>query len=96
MNKVLTVIALIGWWAVGATASAAEQTVTLDVDKMFCALCPVTVTKALENAEGVSAVQVDFTTKQAVVTLEATMTNWEHVASASTNAGYPATLTDES
>jgi len=96
MNRVLTVVALLGLWAVGTTASAAEQTVTLAVDKMYCALCPVTVTKAMEGVEGVSAVQVDFATKQAVVTFEDTTTNWEQIASASTNAGYPATLTDES
>ena len=90
MKSILTlVVLLIG---LSGTAFAAEQTVTLDVDKMYCALCPVTVTKAMEGVEGVSEVEVDFGTKTAVVTFEDTTTNWEQVASASTNAGYPATL----
>lgn len=71
-------------------AFAAEQTVTLAVDKMFCALCPVTVSKAMQSVAGVSDVAVDFKAKLAVATYDDAVTNWQEIALASTNAGYPA------
>lgn len=82
--------------AAGSTAFAAEQTVTLAVDNMYCALCPVTVRKAIEAVDGVAAVKVDFDRKEAVVTFEDTRTSWQVAAAASTNAGYPAHLKDPS
>ena len=36
------------------SALAEQQTVTLAVEKMTCALCPFTVSKAIENVEGVT------------------------------------------
>ena len=36
---------------------------------MDCAVCPITVRKALEKVPGVESVQVDFKTKRAVVAL---------------------------
>ncbi len=90
MKSILTtIILLIG---LSGTAFAEEQTVSLTVEKMFCALCPITVTKAMEQVEGVSAVEVDFETKLAVVTFDDATTGWQQVALASTNAGYPSTL----
>ncbi len=90
MRSILTtIILLIG---LSGTAFAEEQTVTLAVEKMFCALCPITVSKAMEQVEGVSAVEVDFETKLAVVTFDDATTGWQQVALASTNAGYPSTL----
>ncbi len=90
MKSILTtIILLIG---LSGTAFAEEQTVSLTVEKMFCALCPITVSKAMEQVEGVSAVEVDFETKLAVVTFDDATTAWQQVALASTNAGYPSTL----
>ena len=93
MRKVLSVFGLlVGVFAVGSAAWAAEQTVTLAVEKMYCALCPVTVTRAIERVEGVSAVKVDFDRKEAVVTYEDAVTSLDAIAAASTDAGYPARL----
>ena len=90
MRSVLTIfILLIG---LSSTAFAEHQTLILTFEKMFCALCPITVTKAMEQVEGVSAVEVDFETKLAVVTFDDVTTAWQQVALASTNAGYPSTL----
>ena len=90
MKSILTtIILLIG---LSGTAFAEEQTVSLTIEKMYCALCPITVTKAMEQVEGVSAVEVDFETKLAVVTFDDATTAWQQVALASTNAGYPSTL----
>lgn len=32
---------------------AEEQTVKFSIEKMYCALCPITVTKAMERVRGV-------------------------------------------
>ena len=73
------------------TALAEQQTVTLAVEKMTCALCPLTVSKAIENVEGVTSVDVDYASKTAEVTFDDAITDVNTVAAASTNAGYPAT-----
>ena len=78
-----------------SSAFAGDQTVTLDVEKMHCALCPITVQKAIEKVEGVANVEVDYETKTAVVTFDDKATSWRALAAASTNAGYPATLRSE-
>ncbi len=90
MRSILTTIILL--IVLSGAAFAKEQTVTLAVEKMFCALCPITVSKAMEQVEGVSAVEVDFETKLAVVTFDDATTGWQQVALASTNAGYPSRL----
>ena len=90
MRSVLTIfILLIG---LSSTAFAEQQTVSLTIEKMYCALCPITVSKSMEQVEGVSQVEVSFETKLAVVTFDDAITEWEQVALASTNAGYPASL----
>jgi mercuric ion binding protein len=38
--------------------AAGSRTVTLDVTKMDCAVCPITVRKALEKVPGVETAQV--------------------------------------
>ena len=43
------------------------QTVTLDVQNMTCAVCPITVKKALERVPGVTDARVDFDKKTASV-----------------------------
>lgn len=90
MKSILTAIALL--IGLSGAALAEEQTVSLTVEKMYCALCPITISKAIEQVEGVSQVEVSFETKLAVVTFDDAITEWEQVALASTNAGYPATL----
>ena len=90
MKSILTAIALL--IGLSGTAFAEEQTVTLTIEKMYCALCPITVSKAMEQVEGVSQVEVSFETKLAVVTFDDATTGWQQVALASTNAGYPSSL----
>lgn len=69
---------------------AGERTVALRVDNMTCALCPLTVSKAIKAVDGVTKVTVDYNTKRAVVGYDDTATSWEAIADASANAGYPA------
>ena len=44
----LVPILMAGLLASAGTAAAGSRTVTLDVTKMDCAVCPITVLKALE------------------------------------------------
>lgn len=71
-------------------AGAEEQTVTFVVDKMTCAMCPITVRKAMKRVKGVTAVSVDFDAKTATVVFDPAIATPEQIAKASENAGYPA------
>ena len=75
-----------------AQVVAAEQTVTFTVDNMTCALCPVTVKRAMEGVEGVHAVEINFDARTATVVFDTAATSADAIASASANAGYPARI----
>jgi mercuric ion binding protein len=66
------------------------QTAILAVENMTCALCPVTVKKAMEQVKGVHSVRIDFAAKTATVVFDPAVTSVEAIAAASANAGYPA------
>lgn len=93
MKRILLAMILMGGFGTVLPASAAEQTVSMSIEKMTCALCPVTVRKAMERVDGVQAVDVDFDTKIVIVTFDDTKTTAADVAHASTDVGYPATPT---
>jgi mercuric ion binding protein len=76
-----------------APASAADnRTVTLAVENMTCAACPITVRKALEKVPGVAKVKVDFDTRTATVTFDPAKAKVEDLTWATTEAGYPSKL----
>ncbi len=77
------------------TAENAEQTRTFAIENMTCALCPVTVKKAMSNVSGVKSVNVNFDAKTATVEFDPAVTNVDEIAQSSTNAGYPATLSGD-
>ncbi len=91
MKKLFLAVVLAGGLGTVFSALAADQTVTMDIEKMTCALCPITVSKAMERVDGVQEVDVDFDTKQAVVTYDDSNTTATEVAQASTEVCYPAT-----
>lgn len=62
------------------------------VDKMTCALCPVTVKAAMSAVEGVQSVEIDFDARTAHVVFDPNLTDTAAIASASEQAGYPAAL----
>ncbi len=75
-------------------AQNTSQSVTLDVQNMTCAMCPITIRKALQGVDGVNEAQVDFASKTAAVTFDPQKTNIAALIKATTNAGYPATAKD--
>jgi mercuric ion binding protein len=89
MRRFLSVVLV----ALPVFASAATpQTVTLAVQKMTCALCPVTIKKSLERVTGVSAVAIDFDKKTATVTYDPEKTTPDVLVEATADAGYPSTI----
>lgn len=92
MKKILLAFALV---IISLPALAKPQTVTLDLPTMNCAMCPVTVKKALNKVEGVTFVEVRYKKKRAVVTFEDTRTSATALVEATTNAGYPSTIVSE-
>jgi len=73
-------------------AQKTSQSVTLDVQNMTCAMCPITVKKALKNVKGVQSAEVDFGHKTAKVTFNPQKTDIEALIQATTNVGYPSTI----
>jgi mercuric ion binding protein len=74
----------------GSALAADPRTVTLGVEHMTCAACPITVRKALSQVAGVSASTVDMKAHTATITLDPTRTTPEALAMAVSNAGFPA------
>ena len=70
---------------------AAEMTVTLAVENMTCATCPIVVRTATKGVVGVKDVKVDFAQKVAIVVFDDAHTSVAELAEASRNAGFPAT-----
>jgi mercuric ion binding protein len=72
-----------------ASAFAAEKTVTLAVERMTCAACPITVKASLQAVPGVANVVVSAEDKTAVVTYDDAKVGVDALVKATTNAGYP-------
>ncbi len=69
-----------------------QQTVTLSIENMTCAMCTVTIKKALQKVEGVQEVAVDYDSKTATVTFDSKKTDSAALIKATTDAGYPGSL----
>ena len=78
--------------AVRSALAASPQTITLAVKNMTCAVCPITVRKALEKVTGVASVKVDLDTKTATVTFDPDKADATALINATAKAGYPASV----
>lgn len=87
MKKLLVSLLLC---AAATPLAAAQRTATLAVENMTCALCPLTVKKAMAKVDGVSRVEVSYEKREAVVTFDDAKTSVQAIAKASAEAGYPA------
>ncbi len=68
---------------------AAEKTVTLAVENMYCPSCPYIVKKSLTRVSGVTKVKINYERKTAMVTYDDAKTNIEALMDATSEAGYP-------
>lgn len=77
-------------------ATAGEmKTVTLDVDKMTCNMCPITVKKALKKLDGVTEVVAKYEgdgNGWAKVTYDPSKASVDDLTFATEEAGYPSRL----
>jgi len=76
--------------AIGGASAAEPARVTLDVPGMDCALCPITVSKALKRVPGVIDVRAELSTKSAEVRYDPARVAPAQLERAVTEAGYPA------
>ncbi len=89
MKKPLTLVLAAALFAVASAPQAEPRTVTLEVSNMSCAMCPITVKKAITKVPGVLDAKVDYGTNTAVVRFETAKTTVDAITTATTNAGYP-------
>jgi len=85
-NLLLSLALLLG---LATPAFAAQKTITLSVPGMYCAVCPITVKKALSQVHGVSRVAVDYESKQATVVFDDSKAKVSDLTWATEEAGYP-------
>lgn len=78
--------------APAGVAFAAERTITLHVDNMTCASCPLIVRQALTAVPGVDRAEVSFRARTATVTFDDARTTVETLTQATTQAGFPARI----
>lgn len=88
MNKLVAFTAALALMA-SSSAIAAERTITLAVQNMYCAACPHTVRASLQSVPGVENVTVSLQQKTAVVTYDDARTDVNALTAATANAGYP-------
>lgn len=89
MKTLLSAIVVGIGLSVAPSAFAAERTVTLAVQNMYCAACPYTVRASLKAVPGVERVAVSLPQKTATVTYDDAKTSVKALTAATTNAGYP-------
>ncbi len=78
--------------AASSAFAGGSRTATLDVTNMDCAVCPITVRKALEKVPGVGSAKVDLKTHRAVVAFDPSKTTPEMLTKATTDAGFPSSI----
>ncbi|EOA3786272.1 mercury resistance system periplasmic binding protein MerP [Vibrio vulnificus] len=89
MKRLLMFVLLMS--SVASATWADVHTVKLSVPSMNCAMCPITVRKALEKVDGVTQADVDYETKSAIVVYDDQKTSVDQLTKATQDAGYPST-----
>ena len=89
MKCSLSVLAIAVVLSAAGPAIAAEKTVTLAVDNMYCSACPYTVKQSLAKVAGVATAAVSYEKKTATVTYDDQKTTVAALTAATTQAGYP-------
>lgn len=88
MKKLIILLALFYSQAVFSV----QQTVSLELIGMYCAMCPVTIRTALDMSDGVESVKVSRDPDKAVVVYDDAETSPEELIKVVVNAGYDATI----
>ena len=89
MSQILRMAVIATTLLVVDGAVAAETSVTLNVDNLFCATCPFIVKRTIARVSGVSAVEVSYEKKTAVVTFDDAKTDVAAITAATGRVGFP-------
>jgi mercuric ion binding protein len=89
MNKLLAHAAIAVGIVASSAAMAADRTITLAVNNMYCAACPSIVKGSLEAVAGVAKVAASYKDKTATVLYDDAKADVNQLTSATTRAGYP-------
>jgi len=96
MKQYLAAALALGFFVTSLSAQAAETTAVLDVHHAGCVLCGPIIKSTLEHVKGVKAVRVVQPNGDANVTAtisyDNAVTNVAALITATTNAGYPASI----
>lgn len=92
MRRCLGMMAMAAVLMLSSAALAAEQTVRLAVDGMWCAGCSYIVKKTLASVPGVAKVEVSLAEKTAVVTFDDAETDVASLTEATAGVGFPSRL----
>ncbi len=92
MKPILAITALAMAVLAAGDALAAERTVTLKIDNLFCVSCPYIVKQVLAEVPGVRTVKVSFKNKTALVTFDDGKASVAALTAATTKVGFPSTL----
>jgi mercuric ion binding protein len=87
INKIFLLFLAIA--VTSGSALATSRTITLDVQNMTCAVCPITVKKALEQVSGVQKVKVDYASKTATVQFDDSIVTVDKLTESTQSAGFP-------
>lgn len=75
----------------GNVANAGERTVKLGVDNLWCVSCAYFVKQALSEVDGVTAVEMSYRRKTAIVTFDDEKTAVSVLMAATANVGFAST-----
>jgi len=89
MNKLVAHAAVTLGIVASSAAMAADRTITLAVNNMYCAACPSIVKGSLEAVPGVTKVAVSYKDKTATIIYDDAKADVNQLTSATTKAGYP-------
>lgn len=70
-------------------AQAAQQTVSLKIEKMDCPSCPFMIKRALEKIDGVESASVSMETKISAVNFDDEKTSVDEFIATTTELGFP-------
>jgi mercuric ion binding protein len=91
MRKIVLSLAFMA--GLGLARAATPEQVVLQVENMTCPACSITIEKALDKVQGVTAKHIDTQAATVTVAFDADRTNAAVIARAITEAGFPATAT---
>ena len=89
MKRILSAAAIATALSAAGAAIAADKTVTLAVDNMYCSACPHIVKQSLTKVTGVMTAAVSYEKKTSTVTYDDQKTTLAALTAATTEAGYP-------